>query len=103
MVNNLLLTKSIESCPFLRLLVEGIPVFLVLLRNVNLERVVRVGVRQQRTDRQQTLDDREGGTPLVLQDVQSDAALRVDVGVVNLRREVDLRRLERVLRRERDV
>mmetsp|Transcript_3472 Transcript_3472/g.10653 ORF Transcript_3472/g.10653 Transcript_3472/m.10653 type:complete len:236 (-) Transcript_3472:41-748(-) len=61
------------------------------------EGVVRVGVRQQRTDRQQDLADRQRRRPLVLQDVQTNAAVRVDVTVVNSRRERDLGGFEGVV------
>ena len=44
-----------------------------------------------------TFGDGQSGAPLVSQDVQADAAVGVDVGVVDARGEVDLRRLERVV------
>ena len=44
-----------------------------------------------------TLGNGQGRTPLVSQDVQTDATVRVDVGVVDARSEVNLRRLERVV------
>ena len=40
------------------------------------------------------LGDSEGGAPLVLQDVEADAAVRVDITVVDPRREAHFRRLE---------
>ena len=40
--------------------------------------------------------------PLVSQDIQADAAVRVDVGVVDAGGEVDLRRLEGIVCREVD-
>lgn len=44
-----------------------------------------------------TLRDRQGRTPLVTQDVQANAAICVDVGVVDPGGELDLWRLERVV------
>ena len=67
------------------------------------QRVVGVGVSEQGADGEQDLADGEGRTPLVLQDVQADGAVRVDVRVVNARDEVDLGRLEGVVRRELNV
>lgn len=49
-----------------------------------------------------TLADGERRTPLVSQNVQTDASVRVDVGVVDTGGEVDLRGLERVVGREVD-
>mmetsp|Transcript_4025 Transcript_4025/g.12001 ORF Transcript_4025/g.12001 Transcript_4025/m.12001 type:complete len:201 (+) Transcript_4025:1624-2226(+) len=76
---------------------------LVEPRNLGHERVVRVGIGQQRTDRKQHLGDRERGRPLALQDVEADATVAVDVAVVNLRREGHLWRLEGVVGGEVDV
>lgn len=65
--------------------------------------------RQHRADGQKdyrqrtclrTLRDRQGRAPLVPQNVQADAAIRVDIRVVDLRRERHLGRLEGVVRRE---
>lgn len=44
-----------------------------------------------------TFGDGESGTPLVPQDVQADAAVGVDIGVVDLGGEVDLRGLKGVV------
>jgi len=64
------------------------------------ERVVRVGVCEHGADRKQYFRDGEGGAPLVPQDVQTDTAVRVDVGVIDAGGEVNLGRLERVVGRE---
>lgn len=50
-----------------------------------------------------TFGDCESRAPLVPQDVQTDAAVRVDVGVVDTGGEVDLWGLEGVVGREMDV
>jgi hypothetical protein len=47
-----------------------------------------------------TLRDRKRWRPLVSQDVKTDRAVRVDVGVINLGSEADFRRLEGIVRRE---
>jgi hypothetical protein len=49
-----------------------------------------------------TFADGERRAPLVSQNVQADASVRVDVGVVNAGGEVDLRGLEGVVGREVD-
>lgn len=84
------------------------------------ERVIGVGVCQHRANTQQhceqlvlstsvndvwrvrTLANGERWAPLVSQNVQADASVRVDVGVVDAGSEVDLRGLERVVGREVD-
>lgn len=47
-----------------------------------------------------TFGNGQGRAPLVSQDVQADAAVRVDVGVVDACGEVDLGRLEGIVGRE---
>lgn len=49
-----------------------------------------------------TFRDGESRAPLVSQDVQADAAIGVDIGVVDASGEVNLWWLERVVRREMD-
>jgi hypothetical protein len=49
-----------------------------------------------------TFGDGQGGAPLVTQNVQADAAVGVDVGVVYAGGEVNLGRLERVVGGEVD-
>lgn len=49
-----------------------------------------------------TFRDRQRRTPLIPQDVKADAAVGVDVRVVDAGGEVDLGRLERIIRREVD-
>ena len=84
------------------------------------QRIVGVGVGQHGADRQEDWDklvrrleltcnegvltfrDGQSRAPLVSQDVQADAAARVDVGVVDAGGEVDLGRLEGVVGREVD-
>lgn len=51
---------------------------------------------------QRTFRDRESRAPLVPQNIQTDTAIGVDVGVIDARGEVDLGRLEWVVRGEVD-
>ena len=67
------------------------------------ERVVGVGVREQRADGEEDLRDGESGRPLVLEDVEADGPITIDVHVVHLGGEGDLGRLEGVVGREVDV
>ena len=79
---------------------------LIALENVgNLrdERVIWVGVSQERADGEEHLGDGESGRPLVFEDVEADRSIAVDVHVINFRRERNLRRLEGVVGREVDV
>ena len=80
-----------------------LPVALVQISDFGHERVVRVGVSEERADREKHFRDSEGGRPLVLEDVEADGAIRVDVSMVNFRCEGDLRGLEGVVRWEDDV
>lgn len=63
------------------------------LRNIRHQGIIRIGVRQERTNAQQDLANGESWTPLVLEDVQANATVGVDVAMVNACRKVDLGRL----------
>ena len=54
------------------------------------------------TNRTPYLRYREGWTPLLFKDVQTDAALAIDVGVVDLRLKLNLGGLEGIVRRKVD-
>ena len=73
------------------------------MSNVGHEWVIRIGIRQQGADREQDLGDSECGAPLLFENVEADATVRVDVRVVDPRREVQLWRLERVVTGENNV
>lgn len=60
------------------------PLVLVQVRDLRDERVVRVWVCEQRGDGEEHLRYGQGWTPLILQDVEADAAIRIDVRMVNL-------------------
>jgi len=70
---------------------------LEFVRDLRHEWVVWVGVREQRADGQEHFRDRQGGRPLLLEDVETDAAARVDVAVVDFRGECDFRGLEGIV------
>ena len=69
------------------------PVRLEQLSNVGHQRIIRVGVGKERANAQQYFANRQCWTPLVLQNIQTDTAVRVDVAVVNACGKVDFRRL----------
>jgi hypothetical protein len=73
------------------------------LRNIWDQRIVWVGVGQKRADGEQDLADGQCRTPLVLQNVKTDSSVGIDVAVVDPRRKVHLRWLERVVRWEVNV
>lgn len=54
----------------------------------------------QKRNEARTLRDRERWRPLVPQDVKTDRAVGIDVGVINLGGETDFRRLEGIIGRE---
>jgi len=62
------------------------------------QRVVGVGVCQQRTDRQQHFRDSQRRAPLILKNVQANGTIAVDVRVIQPSREVNLRGLKWVIR-----
>ena len=97
---------------------------LVCVGDLGHQRVVGVRVRQHRADGEQncarvshgdsneyhlrsfkshTLRYGQCRAPLVTQNVEADAAICVDIGVINPGREMDLWRLERVVRGELDL
>jgi len=63
-------------------------------RDLGHQRVVGVGVAQERTDRQQNLADGESRRPLGSEYVQADATVRVYIRMVDLSCEAHLWRLE---------
>jgi len=90
------------SCPLRRGPIEGPSVVFELLSDLRDEGVVGVGVRKKGANREQHLSNSKGGRPLILEDVQADAAVGVDVWVVDLRCELEPRGLEGVVLREVD-
>jgi len=70
------------------------------VRNLRHKRIIGVRVRQHRTDRKQNFGNSQSGAPLVTENVEADAAVAVDVRVIDSGRKVDFRRLEGVIRGE---
>lgn len=63
------------------------------LSNVGNKGILRVGVGQEGADGEQDLANGQCWTPLILQNVQANPAIRVDVTMVNACGKVDLGRL----------
>ena len=61
------------------------------------ERIVRIAVGQQRTDGEEDFAYGQRRAPVVLEDVETDGALRIDITVVNACLERHLGRLERIV------
>jgi len=76
---------------------------LPVVRHVVGQRVVRVGRRQQCLNAEQHGANLQRGRPLVLEDVEADAAQLVDVGVVNARQEAHLGRRHGVVGRQEQL
>jgi len=79
------------------------PVSPIQLSNIWHQRVIWIGIGQQATNTQQHLTNGQRGTPLILEDIKTDAAVRIDVTVINPRSEVNLGRFERVVCGKVDV
>lgn len=80
----------------------SLAVRLVQVGNLGHERVIGIWVGQHGADREQHLGDGERWAPLVPENVETDAAVAVDVGVVDLGGEGNLGGLEGVVGRESD-
>lgn len=68
--------------------------------NFRHERVVWVRIREHRADGEEDFRNGKGRRPLVPQNVEADAAIGIDIGMVDSGCEVDLRRLEWVVGRK---
>lgn len=75
---------------------------LINVRNFWHQRIVRIRVAQQRTNRQQNLRNRQRRRPLLFQNVQTNAPVRVHVRMVHFCFEIYLWRFKRVIGREVD-
>lgn len=93
-------SNSVLPCPLASCRLVTGSVSLVDVRDLGHKRIVRVGVCEHRANGEQHFRDSESRAPLVSQDVQTDAAVGVDVGVIDASGEVDLGRLEGVVGRE---
>ena len=88
--------------PFTSSALISLAIGLVGVGNLGHERVIGIWVGEHGADREQHFGDGERGTPLIPEDVETDAAVAVDVGVVDLGGELDLGGLEGVVGGERD-
>jgi len=73
------------------------PVTLQELSNVGNKRIIRVGISEEGTNTEQHFAYSEGRTPLILQNVETDTAIRVNVAVVDACSEMHLGGLEWVI------
>lgn len=99
---NLLGSDSVLAGPFTGGGFISGTIGLVDMRNLRNQRVVGIRVCEHRADREEHFRDCESRTPLVSQDVKTDTAVGVDVGVIDSGGEVDLGWLERIVGREVD-
>lgn len=83
--------------PFTGALDRTVLIVLPVICNGLIQGIVDVWCGHERLDREQDGLDLQGGAPLVLEDVEADAAEAIDVRVVDLRAEENFRRDERVL------
>ena len=88
---------SILSSPLFSCCIVLVSIRLVDMCNFRYKRIVWIRVCQHRADGEQDFANSQCWTPLITQNVQADAAVGVDVGVVYASLEVDLGRLERVV------
>ena len=66
------------------------------------EWIVGIGVGEEAEDAEKDFADREGGTPLILKNVETDGSLGTDVGMVDLCQKGHVGLLEGVIRGETD-
>lgn len=71
--------------------------------NFRNQRIVGVGVSQQGANRQQHFGDSKSGRPLVLQNIQTDAAGVVNIAMVNLSNKLNFGCLKRVVGGEMNI
>jgi hypothetical protein len=63
------------------------------LRNIRHQGIIGIRVRQKRANTEQYLANGQCRTPLVLENVETNAAIRINVAVVDACGEMDLGRL----------
>ena len=88
------LLHGILRSPFPSSAVVSSFVRLQKLGNIGDERIIGIGVGQQRADTEEDFTDCQGWTPLVLQDVETNASVWIDVAVIDACGKVDLGRLK---------
>lgn len=73
------------------------------MRDLGHKRIIGVRVRQHGADREEDFGDGQSRAPLVSKNIETNATITIDIRVVDSSREVDLRRLEWVVRGELDL
>ena len=63
-----------------------------MIGNLFIKRIVKVVVGHQSLNREENRSDLESGRPLVLEDIETDTSKLINVGVVDLCAEQNLRR-----------
>jgi len=96
------LTHGIFLCPGASCFLVAGSLSLIEVCNFWYKWVIRVRVGKEGADRQENFRDCQSRAPLLLQNVQAYTSIWVYVWVVHLGLKVDLRWLERVVRREVD-
>jgi hypothetical protein len=100
-----MLLQGVLGGPFSgRAIVAG-PVGLEQLGNVRNQGIVGIGVGEERTNREEDFGNGQRGAPLVLQNVEANAAVRINVAVINAGGEMHfggLRALHRRTKQEED-
>jgi hypothetical protein len=94
---------GVFGSPFSSRTVVSSPVCFEELGDIWHQRIVGVGVGKKAADGKQDLADGQCGTPLILQNVQTNSSIRVDVAMVNASGEVNLGWFERIVRWEMNI
>merc|ERR1740139_300638 len=96
-------SASMLLCPLFGILVVLRTITLIQLRNLRHQWVVGVAIHHQRRQREEHFGDRQSWAPLVFQNVQADRTIGIYVAMVDLRGEVELWRLEGIIRRKVNI
>ena len=79
------------------------PISLQKLSDIRYQWIIGIWVSKQGTDRQQNLADRQGRTPLILEDIKTDTTIGINVTMIDTSSEVDLGWFEWIVSGEMDV
>ena len=79
------------------------PISLQKLSDIRYQWIIGIWVSKQGTDRQQNLADRQGRTPLILEDIKTDTTIGINVTMIDTSGEVDLGWFEWIVSGEMDV
>jgi len=99
-VNHCSLLHGVLLRPFPGQLVVAVSIGLVNTRDFWHQRIVGIRIAQQWANAQKHFRYGQRRRPLTAQNVQANAAVAVDVRMINSRRESDFRRFERIISRE---